>query len=110
MPLPAYVKLPGARTGHHEMMPGARMRAFLDDPVNQAIRVQHAATQTGDPDLALQGRTAQAFGSGVVRFNSEVLIRGQSPTTRKVKYSSLTDIDVEVAKAIIEVTTQSSAS
>ncbi len=46
----------------------------------------------------------------LVAFNAEVLQRSQSTFTGKVKYGPLTDIDVETVKAIIEVTTQQSAS
>jgi hypothetical protein len=88
----------------------ARVRAFLDDPGVTLARVNQAAVQTMDADLQLQAQVAQAVGADLVRFNSDVLIRSQSAFTAKVKYSSLTDIDVETTRAIIEVTTQADAS
>jgi len=88
-----------------------RMHAFMHSDVgNRTARVNEAAAQTGNADLQLQGQVAQAFIGEVVAFNSEVLERTQSPFTGKVGYSPLTDIDVETSRAIIEVTTQSSAS
>jgi hypothetical protein len=85
-----------------------QVKAFLDDPVGTLERVNHAATQTVDADLQLQAQIAHGVGN-LIRFNAEVLIRGQSPFTGKVKYSPITDIDVETTKAIIEVTTQADA-
>lgn len=98
------------------MMQGARqdyiatrVRAFLDDPGVAAARVSQAAAQTGNTELRLQAQIAQAVGAVLVRFNSEVLVRLQSPFTGKVRYRPLTDIDVETTKAIIEVTIQTDA-
>jgi hypothetical protein len=87
-----------------------RMQAFLHiDVANRMARVQ-AAAQAADADLQLQGQVAQAFPSDVVSFNFEVLARAQSAFTAKVRYIPLTDIDVEISRAFIEVTTQQSAS
>jgi hypothetical protein len=86
-----------------------RACAFLDDPAVTSVRVHQAATQPGNADLQLQAQVAQAVGAALVRFNSDVLIRSQSLFTGKIKYSPLTDIDVETTKAIIEVTTQPDA-
>jgi hypothetical protein len=89
----------------------ARMRAFMhDDPINRRTRVNEAATQQGDADLRLQGQIAQVLLGDVVAFHAEVLERTQSSFTGKVKYTTLTDIDVETSQAIIEVTTQQRAS
>jgi hypothetical protein len=87
----------------------ARVRAFLDYPAVTSARVNQAAAQTGDADLQLQARVAQAVGADLVRFHSDVLTRSQSQFTGKVKYIPLTDIDVETANAIIEVMTQADA-
>jgi hypothetical protein len=88
-----------------------RMDAFLHgDAANRTARVNEAATQTGDADLQLQGQVAQAFPGDVVAFNFEVLQRAQSSFTQKVKYIPLTDVDVETSRALLEVTTQRSAS
>jgi hypothetical protein len=87
----------------------AQVRGFLDDPAITLERINHAAGQVGDPDLRLQGQVAQAVGADVVRFNAEVLLRSQSSFTGKVRYRPFTDIDVETAKAIIEVTSQADA-
>lgn len=86
-----------------------RVGSFLDDPAVTSARINQAAAQTGDADLQLQAQVAQVVGTDLVRFNSDVLRRGQSPFTGKVKYTPLTDIDVETTKAIIEVTTQADA-
>jgi hypothetical protein len=86
-----------------------QVRAFLDDTAGTAARVNQAALQTGNTDLQLQARVAQAVAADLLRFNSDVLIRSQSAFTGKVKYSPLTDIDVETTKAIIEVTAQADA-
>ena len=86
-----------------------RVRAFLDDPGITSARVSQAATQTANAELQLQAQVAQAMGGDLVRFNSEVLTRTQSRFTGKIKYSPLTDIDVETTKAIVEVTTQPDA-
>jgi hypothetical protein len=72
--------------------------------------MNEAAAQTVDTDLQLQGQVALAFPGDVVSFNFEVLARAQSSFTGKVRYIPLTDIDVETARAFIEVTTQRSAS
>jgi hypothetical protein len=87
----------------------ARVRASLDDPAVMAARVNQAAAQTGNADLQLQARVAQAVGADLVRFNSDILTRSQSQFAGKVKYIPLTDIDVGTTKAIIEVTTQADA-
>ncbi len=86
-----------------------RVRAFLDDPAGTTTRVNQAALQTGDADLQLQARVAQAVGANLLRFNSDVLTRAHSVFTGKVKYIPVTDIDVETIKAIIEVTSQPDA-
>jgi hypothetical protein len=83
-----------------------RVREFLGDPALTLERVNHAAAQTGDPDLRLQAQVALAVRSDLMRFNVEVLIRSLSAFTGKVRYRPITDIDVETTKAIIEVTTQ----
>jgi hypothetical protein len=88
-----------------------RMQVFLhDDVANRMARVNQAAAQSADVDLQLQGQVAQAFPGDVVAFNFEVLARAQSSFTGKVRYVPLTDIDVETSRALIEVTTQRSAS
>jgi hypothetical protein len=87
----------------------ARVREFLDGPAVTTARVNHAATQTGDADLQLQARVAQAVGSDLVRFNGDIRIRLHSSFTGKVRYTPITDIDVETTKAIIEVSTQADA-
>lgn len=87
-----------------------RVRELLDDPVVTLERVNHAATQAGDPDLRLQGQVARAVGPELVRFNAEVLTRSLSSFTGKVRYRPITDIDVESTKSIIEVTSQVDAS
>jgi len=86
-----------------------RVKAFLDDPAVTSARVNQAAVLTGNADLQLQAQGAQAVGADLVRFNADVLTRSQSAFTGKVKYNSLTDIDVETTKAIIEVTSQADA-
>jgi hypothetical protein len=86
-----------------------RVRAFLDDPAVTSARVSQASAQTGNVDLQLQVKVAQAVGTDLVRFHSDVLIRSQSLFTGKIRYRPLTDIDVETPKAIIEVTTQADA-
>lgn len=86
-----------------------RVRAFLDDPAVTAERISQAAVQARNAELRLQAQIAQAAGKDVVRFNSDILVRSQSPFTGKVNYSPLTDIDVETTKTILEVTTQADA-
>jgi hypothetical protein len=95
----------GARQDHI----AAQVRAFLDDSAVTAARVRQTATQTGNADLQLQAQVAQSVVGNLVRFNSDILIRAQSPFTGKVKYSPVTDIDVETTSAIVEVTTQADA-
>lgn len=86
-----------------------RVRAFLDDPAITSARANQASVQTGNADLQLQAQVAQAVSSDLVRFNTDILVRSQSMFTGKVKYSPITDIDVETTKAIIEVTTRADA-
>lgn len=86
-----------------------RVRAFLDDPTITLARVNRASVQTANADLQLQAQVAHAVGSDLVRFNTDILVRSQSMFTGKVKYSPITDIDVETIKAIVEVTTQADA-
>lgn len=86
-----------------------RIRAFLNDPAILSARVSQAVAQTGNSDLQLQAQVALAIGVDLVRFNTDILVRLQSKFTGKVKYSPITDIDVETTKAMIEVTTQADA-
>jgi hypothetical protein len=87
----------------------ARVRAFLDDSAVTSARVSHVAALTGNADLRLQAQVAQAVGKDLIRFNTDIFVRSHSKFTGKVKYSPITDVDVETVKAIIEVTTQADA-
>jgi hypothetical protein len=83
---------------------------FLQEPVNRLQRMNHAATQTGDADLHTAGELAVDLQDVLVAFGRDVTEPATSPFTGKVKYSTLTDLDVVTTKAIIEVTTRRNAS
>jgi hypothetical protein len=102
-------QLAGMSQANRQDYIAARVHAFLNDAASTSARVNLAATQSSDTDLQLQAHVAQAVGVDLVRFNSDVLKRSQSVFTGKIKYSPLTDVDVETTKAIIEVTSQANA-
>jgi hypothetical protein len=83
---------------------------FLQDPLNREQRAQHAATQTSDPDLRVTGELAVELLDVLAAFGRDVNIPTTSLFTGKVKYATLTDLDLVTTKAIIEVSTQNSAS
>jgi hypothetical protein len=83
---------------------------FLQDPVNRLQRATHAATQTADPDLRIPGELALELQDVLEAFGRDVKVAAKSPFTGKVRYVTLTDLDVVTTKAIIEVTTQHDAS
>lgn len=81
---------------------------FLQDPANRLQRAQHAA-QSKNPDLQAAGELALELHDLLTGFGRDVTRLTTSPFTGKVKYSTLTDLDIVTTKAIIEVTTQSDA-
>jgi hypothetical protein len=99
------------------LSPGNRQHAlarhvddFLQNPVNRLQRATYAASQTANPDLRIPGELAIEFQDVLVAFARDVKVAATSPFTGKVRYATLTDLDVVTTKAIIEVTTQHDAS
>jgi hypothetical protein len=82
---------------------------FLQDPVNRLQRAQHSA-QSSDADLQAAGALAVELQDILTGFGQDVTVPATSPFTGKVKYATLTDLDVVTTKAIVEVTTQGDAS
>lgn len=82
--------------------------SFLQDPVKRVARA-HCAAQSGDDDLRTAGELAVDLSDLLTAFGHDVRIPHVSAFTGKTKYRTLTDLDVATAKAIVEVTTQSSA-
>lgn len=80
---------------------------------NLLDRVNHAVTRpiVGSQDLDLQwaGRVANDNLADLVHFNRDVLQVGVNPFTMKLKATPFTEIDTELTKALIEVTTQRDA-
>lgn len=81
---------------------------FLQDPANRLRRARHAA-QSSDSDLRTAGELAVELQDVLAAFGRDVSVPTTSPFTAKVRYSTLTDLDVVTTKAIIEVTTQGDA-
>lgn len=82
---------------------------FLQDSVHRLLRARHAATQTADPDLRTAGELAVDLHDLLEGFGNEVTVPSTSPFTGKVKYATLTDLDVLTTKAILEVSTRPNA-
>jgi hypothetical protein len=84
----------------------SQVDAFLQDPLNRLQRVSHATSQTSDPDLQMAGEVATELQDLLVAFGRDVTVAKTSPFTGKLKYATLTDLDVVTTKAIIESSTQ----
>ena len=82
---------------------------FLQTPLNLFQRVKYAANHSHDADLRTSGELAVDLQDIITAFGQDVMVSTISPFTAKVKYATVTDLDVVTTKAIIEVSTQHDA-